>query len=399
MPDRTWMISTLETRLQWTFRLVGIGLLSGMLLSWKLWHTDRLYPLFPVWEWIPQLPQPLDLVFLILFLTLIGWLIIRPDRRVVIAVLVCMILLALQDQSRWQPWFYQYALMLVPIACWKNCKTKPEPVLGLLAWVIIMVYAWGGIHKCQPGWMSVWENSLTAPVIEDWRDGFLKSAVLGFGYVIPVIEILMAIALCFRRSRLPAIVLVLCTHVVILLLLGPAKGYISNSVVWPWNLVMMAMVLVLFFRKTDLHLFAWIRTTLAIPGWAIFILVTLAPVFFYAGLWDRYLSFSLYAGQQKRYLVRIDASAAEKVPPGWSDWVVDMRAVDGHLVLAPATWSSEELNVPLVSEWRVLRSFSRKLCEGELAGTDLVFFVDYRHFPDKPREYFRCNEIVEMGRR
>ena len=77
---------------------------------------------------------------------------------------------------------------------------------------------------------------------------------------------------------------------------------------------------------------------------------------------------------------------------------MDPKARDGHQVLSPGNWSSRELNVPLISEWRVLRAFSQKLCDEDLGGAELRFYVDHRHLPDKPKQYFRCDQIEEMGR-
>ena len=388
-----------SSRSLWIIRLIGIGLIGGMLLSWKLWISDRLYPLFPVWDFVIPFPAPLDTIILGVFLILAAWLVVRPNHKAIIAVLVFVVVLALQDQSRWQPWFYQYGLMLLPfafVARWNEGQS--QAVLGILQLVIVMVYIWGGIHKCQPGWMSVWEYSLMAPILARLPYEGFQSAVVACGYLIPLIEIAMAIGLLFRPTRLVAILLALSTHLVILFLLGPVKGYISNSVVWPWNLVMVGMVIVLFFRVEGISLNALSNPYLRLPAWVIAVLMTVAPVLFYFGLWDRYLSFSLYAGQQKRYLVQVEASAAAALPPEYDDFVADPQAPDGHYILSPGNWSLRELNVPLISEWRILRAFSRKICQDDKFGSDPYFYVDHRHFPKKPKYFFRCSEIEEMGR-
>jgi hypothetical protein len=386
-----------DFRIRWLIRLIGIGILAGVALSWKLWITDRFYPLFPVWDWIPQLPGPVSKLFAFTFVGFVIWLVIKPSRANIISVLVFMLILALQDQSRWQPWFYQYGLMLFPFAFLRK-PDEDASILGIQQFIVIMVYIWGGIHKCQPGWMSVWENSLLEPILKGMETGTLTTFLIGCGYGVPVIEMLMGIGLFFRRTWLPSIIVVWMTHVVILVLLGPVKGYISNSVVWPWNLVMMAMVLVLFYKSEKMSFTAIRKKKLLLPFYEVMALMLIAPILFYAGLWDRYLSFSLYAGHQKRYLVRMPASSLEYFPPELANYLIDPRAADGHLVLSPSTWSTEELNVPLISEWRILRSFSRKLCTENQSEDPLMFYVDHRHLPKKPKEYFACDQIAEMGR-
>ncbi|MCZ6675107.1 MAG: hypothetical protein O7C75_19410 [Verrucomicrobia bacterium] len=386
---------TSEFRLLWVIRLIGVGLVAGMLLSWKAWISDRQYPMFPVWDWVPQFPSPLDTVFVVLFFFVVGWMCYKPNRNNVIGVVVVMLVFALQDQSRWQPWFYQYGLMLIPFVFLKK-PGKEFSVLGLQQLLIALVYIWGGIHKCQPGWISVWENSLIAPILDGLENEGLKSFLGSTGYLIPLVEIVMAIGLLFRPTRLIAILAVISTHITILILLGPVKGYISNSVVWPWNMVMIGMVVVLYYKAGRTSLAAFRKKHLLFPAWGIAFLMTIAPILFYADLWDRYLSFSLYAGQQKRYLVRVDAAAIERFPVEWEDYFADPKANDGHMVLSPGHWSTEELNVPLISEWRILRAFSRKLCNYDTGDSRLVFYVDHRHLPKKGKRYFSCDQIEEM---
>jgi hypothetical protein len=144
-----------------------------------------------------------------------------------------------------------------------------------------MVYLWGGIHKCQSGWMSVWKNSLIAPLVEGRGGTLLASILLSFGYVIPVIEIGMALAL-------------------------------------------------------------------------------------------------------------------DHIPKEWNDYLLDPKAKDGHMLLSPSSWSSKELNVPLISEWRIIRRFSETLCSYDLSGSQVRFYVDHRHLPQKPKQIFSCDQTEEM---
>ena len=252
--------------------------------------------MFPVADSVPQFASGFSVLLALMMIGLLSWFVIRPQAQNALICLGLFLLLALQDQSRWQPWAYQYALMLLPVIALKVGKNE-RPVLGLLQIIVGMVYLWGGIHKFQSGWLSVWENSRAAPLLSDTRDGGMDSAMLGLGYLIPPIEFLMALGLLFRRTRLAAIAAVIASHLFILTLLGPVKGYVSNSVVWPWNLAMAGMVICLFYKEE-----IYFSDTIKSPLWLsistpALILMTACPALFYFGLWDRYLSFSLYAGQ------------------------------------------------------------------------------------------------------
>lgn len=388
---------TPETRLRWTLRFVGLGFVSGILLSWSLWTSRRDYPLFPVAEWLPQFAPGISALVALAMVGLLIWLVVRPQAWSALACLGLFLFLALQDQSRWQPWAYQYVLMLLPVVLLRVGKDE-RAVLGLLQFILVMVYLWGGIHKCQPGWLSVWENSLVAPLLSETGGTFSDALLLGLGYLVPAVEILMAIGLLFRKTRVAGLIAILVTHLTILVLLGPVKGYISNSVVWPWNLVMVGMALILFYKEEVYFLgslkVGWLRPLAVV----LFVLMTVAPGLFYFGLWDRYLSFSLYAGQQKRILVQVPREALDHVPTAWIPYLADPKSKDGHQILSPGTWSSRELNVPLISEWRILRAFSKELCAEDLGGAGLRFYIDHRHLPDKPKQYFLCDEIDQIGR-
>ena len=159
----------------------------------------------------------------------------------------------------------------------------------------------------------------------------------------------------------------------------------------------MGMVVVLFFKQEGAFFSAFKNRSLLVPATGILVLMTIAPIFFYAGLWDRYLSFSLYAGQQKRYLVQIPALALDHIPKEWNDYLLDPKAKDGHMLLSPSSWSSKELNVPLISEWRIIRRFSETLCSYDLGGSQVRFYVDHRHLSNKEKRIFTCDQIDEMG--
>lgn len=382
--------------------------------------SRRDYPLFPVWDGLPIFAPGISALVALLLIGILVWMVLRPERWNVALFLVLILFLALQDQSRWQPWVYQYTLMLLPILF---LKRKVEPLrprsagkgkggmartplpyhksdsckaLGLLQFIVVMVYLWGGIHKCQGGWLSVWESSLIAPLLSDSGEKLFDALLVGFGYAVPAIEILMALGLLFKRWRIHSVIVITVTHLTILILLGPVKGSISNSVVWPWNGVMIGMVFLLFWKQEGFILEAFKPKTLISLSALVMCLMTVAPMLFYFGLWDRYLSFSLYAGQQKRFLVQVPAEALDHIPDPWKPYLMDPKAKDGHQVLSPGTWSSKELNVPLISEWRILRSFSEKLCSEDLAGAEIRFYVDHRHLPDKPKQYFYCQEVEKM---
>src|SRR5690349_15212665 len=96
---------------------VALGTIAGLLLSHTLWLSVRTYPPAPVWDLLRPVPPPLDYVVLAAMLGVLVWIAIgsRPALPVAAFVVIAMAYAAC-DQSRWQPWFYQYLFMLVALA-------------------------------------------------------------------------------------------------------------------------------------------------------------------------------------------------------------------------------------------------------------------------------------------
>ena len=138
------------------------------------------------------------------------------DRRKIAAVLFFVeILSCLLDQSRWQPWEYQFILMT---AAYIFIQKKEQL---LLAWQLILaaVYFFSGLSKLQPAFIhDIWDGL----ILRSWLHIFNDSAWLArLGYTIPLGEMLAAILLFFVRTRKPAIILLAGMHLLKLAMLGP----------------------------------------------------------------------------------------------------------------------------------------------------------------------------------
>ena len=140
--------------------------LLTMLASAPLWLGARLFPQLPITSWFPVLTAPWDsIVFALVLgaLVLAVWL-----PRVGIGVfLVGSLFLALSDQSRLQPWFYMYWVMLL--------LTLADEVSALMAcrFALSAVYVWGGAQKITPEFFH-----LVAPWFVSPAFAWLPSAVV-----------------------------------------------------------------------------------------------------------------------------------------------------------------------------------------------------------------------------
>src|SRR5215210_2622526 len=89
--------------------VVAAGFAAGLLLSPNLWQTARFYPAVPVWDALPDVPPEAGRVAFGALLALLALVVVLPHRRwPVLAVAAAAGTWCLWDQTRWQPWVYQY---------------------------------------------------------------------------------------------------------------------------------------------------------------------------------------------------------------------------------------------------------------------------------------------------
>lgn len=60
-------------------------------------------------------------------------------------------------------------------------------------------------------------------------------------------------------------------------------------------------------------------------------------------------------------------------------------------------WQKPAINVPLITEWWVLRGASRELVDLASGEETLVFYIDYPHLPNRLGRFLKIVEIDKMG--
>lgn len=354
------------------YALLVAGMLSGMLLSVPLWMTGRGFPHLPLIPFIQPFPAPLDAIFFwITFFLLALSVFSRRNRWGAIG---CCVLLALQDQVRWQPWFYQYLLLMTAGMILQD-RSAPS-FLFVCRIFLICLYFWSGVHKLNAGYANLYEATFVQPLSSLWP-GWAAEAVRRAGPVSPWLEIATAVALCFRPTRRWGIAAAILTHVAILIMIGP-PGTFRNTVIWPWNLIMPALAVILFRRAPEL---GWKSVDGPRPRIAAALIILCAgvfPAFSFNESWDRYLSFKLYAGDERRLVLVVDEQASKALPESW--WV-HLRKSTHHpdaWELGFLEWALEELNVPGPADDRHLLTLAKKCARMKFASAGRVlFYIDY----------------------
>ncbi len=190
------------------------------------------------------------------------------------------------------------------------------------------------------------------------------------GWVAPFVEIGIGIGLLTRRFRDVAVLGGAAMHCFILMAIGPF-GHKWNSVVWPWNLAMIAFLFVLFW-KTEFSFqdLTW-RNRCRFHK-VILLLFGILPFFSFFGRWDSYLSASLYSGNLTAANIFVNDAVKDELPDYIRGYVMHLGR---NNVLKIADWSYGELNVPPYPEMRVYRGIAANICSLTNNSPDVALYV------------------------
>jgi hypothetical protein len=334
--------------------VLSVALILGLAITYKLWLTSgRLFPHTPVLPFLPQIPYPADLVMLgaliaMLLLAAIGY----QARKTMIASCILFAILMLLDWNRWQPWAYQYFWMLLAMAAIR--WDRPDPlkernVLNALRLVISGIYLYSGLQKLNPNFFNDTYPWLLEPLQDVIPDSIHRS-LLRIGYAFPAVEIFMGLGLLAHKTRRTAIVLAVIMHTLILIDMSPL-GHNYNYVIWPWNIAMIFLVVLLFNETVPLS--GYRRSIRSLLVFIIFLLFWIMPFLSFFNLWDSYLSASLYSGNTSSGVIYLSDKVKEKLPQGIKKHV---RGTEGQHHLTIKYWSMMEMGVPGYPEKRLFKN-------------------------------------------
>lgn len=360
---------------------VCAGLLIGFAISYPLWLNRRQYPFAPLWPFHP-LPRPLDLwLFLAMLALLIAIAAARRPRWWIAGFLVLALIEAVQDQTRWQPWFYQFTVMLAAIAF--AGPERPKTALNTCRWITGSIYFWSGLAKLNPAFAADTLPFLLGP--------FTKHSFGHLAYAPGLVEAGIGAGLLFRRSRRVAVLLGVTMHAVILVSIGPA-GSNFNPVVWPWNGAMAALLILLFWNSME-SLPQLVRSEKFAFHRVVLVLFGAAPVLSFFGWWDSYPSFRLYSGNNDRASIFLTDSAYDRLHEDIGDYTY--IEAPGLNRLAIQDWALGELRVQPYPEPRVYRAIAQRICSetGDDPGVRLEIEHKLLLYGGGRKSTHRCSEL------
>jgi hypothetical protein len=348
------MLLDTPRRLKYLRVAIVAGAIVSMLLSHKLWLSARLYPLTPLFPFLKPLPSPFDYFLFGAALLALAASALTPRLIPIFATLA--VVLAVCDQSRLQPWFYEYFFLLLGVAF-----ASPNACRLIVA----CTYIWSGVQKINAGFIHDVFPWMLEPFLRHLPQR-AHAIVHPLSIAAPFVEVWIGIALLGRKFRTAGIVAAVAMHLFILLALGP-WGQNYNHVVWPWNIAMAAFVVILFWKSGDsVKQILWGEGPFHI---AILLLLGFAPVFSVFGIWDDYLSAAMYTGNQRQATIFFSDKMLDRLPDGIADYAREETPELDSIDIGE--WSYGDLNVPPYPEVRIYKNIARKICSYAPSPTDV----------------------------
>jgi len=330
-------------------RLITACWLITKLICYKLWLADRLFPLVPVHDSLLNVPNYVHIFFLaVTLLSLIALLVFPAKRWLAIVIIVSEFASCLFDQNRWQPWEYQFLFMLLPFVF-----TRDENRLKT-CWQVIAVglYFFSGLSKLNQKFIMQGWNGM---ILRDWIGYTIHNTwMFRLGYLMPLIEMGAALALFFNRSRKIGVVLLCIMHGFILLMFGPA-GLNINIVLWPWNMLMPFLLLLLFYDQPVNYLVLKPKHPLL---WFTIFCWWILPWLNLFGYLDDFFSGKLYSGKTQYLFICTSNPHTKKIfadyfAPSSTSSVCDSS-------ISVFKWGIQEMKVPPNPELRVYKQIVRQ---------------------------------------
>jgi hypothetical protein len=348
------MIETNISRLQWTFRFILMAVLGTLLLSSKVWMTDRNFPVIPIFDGIPSMPSPLDyILYSVLIVLAIYQIIYLENRNTMYALIGMYAFLMAGDQMRWQPYNVQYLLVMIGLLFY---PMKSDQLLAAFRFFIVAFYIWSGIQQLNMVFFQSIFPWLAGPLAEKFPSA-MEEYVLGAGYVFPWMFLFTGVGLLIPKLRNIAVYVGLIIQLFLIYSFSPL-GNDWNEAILPYNAALGLFTYLLFFnaefnyREVFVSKFKFHMAFIIIFG--------ILPVASFFGIYDRMQSFNTLSGKAYYGKIYVTEQLAERLPDGVKRYV--FRPPLSKPFIETTYWSMDALKVSPYSEKRIYRSLETYIC-------------------------------------
>lgn len=362
--------STQPARIQWTFRIMLLGVLGTLLLSSKVWMTERNFPIIPLFDGIPSMPPPLDyILYSVLIVLAIYQIIYLENRNTMYALVGMYAFLMLGDQMRWQPYNVHYLLMMIGLLFY---PARTDQLLQVFRCMLIAFYVWSGIQQLNGTFIDIVFFQLSAPVARIFPAA-MEAYIVKAGFMFPILNILTGVGLLFYKTRNIAVYLGVFIQ---LFLFYAIQQTDYNEAILPYNAVLAIFTFSLFYdSEFKLNNLFWSNFRYQ---QAVLIFYCILPILSFFGMYDRMQSFNTYSGKACFAHIYIGKNVRERLPDGWKQHVYTNPRTQNYFI-PTLNWSLKEFKaVPYPEEriYKKIESEIRKLAEADTVRLEIWSYDD-----------------------
>jgi uncharacterized membrane protein YphA (DoxX/SURF4 family) len=392
LPRQAEHVDAVASRVFWLKTTVILAFCIGLSMSPALWIGPRSYPLAPVSSMFPVIDGVVARGLYVALFAFAAMALVAPKPRWLIAAFLAVIaVFCLTDQTRWQPWVFQYSFLLAAIALhpWNDAAADGQRALNMARLIVASTYIFSGLQKINLNFTTNDFPWIVQPITRQFPStlDFLDA----FAMAVPFLQLAFGIGLLTQRFRRAALVLAVAMHLFILAMFGPF-GLDWNKIVWPWTAAMAIFDILLFSGAPE---FSWREVVW--PGRdpvhiAAVVLFLMLPCLSFFNRWDSYLSSALYSGNLTEAQIYLTDAGKASLPVAVRSYAV--RTSPDTNVLNLQRWAVEDLNVTPYPETRVYRAIAKSVCRELHDPSQLVLIVrEQRMFFSRPETGFRCFEL------
>jgi hypothetical protein len=349
-------------RVRWLRRwMAGVGIVL-FAVTWKLWTPQTVFPQIPFFGWLVATPVWIDWIacagVAIGLLGMLGG--DRWSKRAMVLFLSALVVLVLLNQHRLQPWAYLMILFSVLMI-----SLDEKSILRWCRRIVISIYFYSAISKLDYQFSHSVGREMVHAIgwffglhAEIWASDVVPAIALS----LPAAELLVAMLLCWSRTRVLGGWLAIGLHVGLLLVLGPF-GLDHLPGVLIWNVLFIGQAWLLFIAKDSVAkesvadsegesrpvgLQASFAVAIAMVAIAFPLTRVISPAIELPIICDHWVAWEVYAPRSSRAYAQVGFDKRE----------------------SPANWSLESLGVPVYPQARfqVACWFAKERVSGPLAG-------------------------------
>jgi hypothetical protein len=318
----------------------------------------------------------------------------RQPHRLIWLWCAIFVVRAAADLRIWQPYFYQYAIMLFTLAVARTERGGADTAatLNVNRLIVAGVYLWSGLNKLNYRFMTAGLEAvpglalLLSPVSE-WISPQRLAVV---SMVMPFVETAIGAGLIVGgRWRRISVAAAIAMHALVLLAIGPL-GASVNRIVWPWNVAMILLVVLLFRQRDEVRARDVLWNARSRVHQVVFVLFLVCPLLSVFDFWPPSLSFRLYSYRLSTGDIYVTDALRTKLPPAIQ---AELQPISVYFDLGSAAgthaprvgpyvgglnisdWSERELNAFVPPEPRIFAQVFGRVCALAPAPTDAILLV------------------------